>query len=178
MFGDAGVLYDIRAPMVSLETLADSWVAEAGRAKRGKHGSHFGIAGVVTPSSDRQMRSAVEWLAHYFRREMGFDNVQFDAHERAEEHKYRAYLWADRMLEDERGRIPAFAAICFRWREPKGDSPYWGAQWAWFHPYARRKGHLSVAWSYFQKRFGKIIPESPLSPAMEAFLRKNRDFRR
>jgi hypothetical protein len=49
----------------------------------------------------------------------------------------------------------------------------WALGWAWFHPYARRRGYLSQAWPYFRKRFGGFILEPPLSEAMEAFVAKN-----
>ena len=53
------------------------------------------------------------------------------------------------------------------------ESAHWGLAWVWFHPYERRRRHLSRAWPYFRARFGDFEVERPLSLAMAAFLRKH-----
>jgi hypothetical protein len=111
-------------------------------------------------------------MAWHFRREFGYDFVQYTSGE--EDDGHRAYLWVlPGTLEN--GKVKAVGACCFRWREWDGAPASYGLQWIWLHAHERRKGHLTKAWPYFQERFGKFIPESPLSPAMKRFLLKRLD---
>lgn len=175
MFGESGLYYDIRAPLVSAEVVRDSWNIEP--KGRPKFAEDWKVAvGAVAPRSPKELHDAVEWLAYFFKRESGYDFPQYESSDArdSQDDKLRAYVWADGLMLDERGRIPVFGAACFRWREYKKLPEGWAAQWIWFHPYMRRKGHLSQAWPYFEKRFGRIVAEPPYSPAMANFLKKRK----
>lgn len=111
-------------------------------------------------------RRAVWHMARYFKREFGYDFVQYgdDGFEHDDNHV--AYLW-------ESGFDPvAIGACCFRWRHENKDDRHWGLQWVWFHPYVRRRGMLTAIWPFFRHVFDDFRVEYPLSTAMEVFLRK------
>lgn len=128
----------------------------------------------VTIRSPLSHRRAVWRLARYFRREFRFDFEQYGYEGRDDDFDHRAYLW----LADRYSHASVIGACCFRWRDEYKDlSPRWGLQWIWFHPYERRKGHLTEAWPYFRARFGDFCPEPPLSAAMRSFLFKMEDAR-
>lgn len=122
----------------------------------------------VTPKSSLRLRREVERFAIYFRREFDYDFQQFEATERPRK-AYAAYLFTS-----EPNCFPRMwaGACCFRWREYKEMDPRWAVQWIWLHPYYRSKGILGRAWERFHELHGNFICEPPLSPAMEAFLKK------
>ena len=62
---------------------------------------------------------------------MRYDFPQYIASDarHSKDSEVRAYLWADGMALDERGRVPVFGAVCFRWREWEDAEPSWAAQW-------------------------------------------------
>ncbi len=121
---------------------------------------------LVSPDSPFALRMGVEMYARYFRKEFGYDFVQFDA---KEEGPYVAYLLSDSNDEYWVG------ATCFRWREFRDAEPGWAMQWVWVHPFARNRGCLSLHWKSLEQLFGKSFHvEPPLSPAMEKFLRRRR----
>jgi hypothetical protein len=121
---------------------------------------------LVTRPSPRKVRLVVQDFAYYFRREFGYDFVQFAATERD---NYKAYLFAN--PSNEWPRVWA-GACCFRWRDYKDIGSCWSLQWAWLHPYLRRKGIFGAAWDKFRSEMGKFFTEPPYSDAMVAFLRK------
>lgn len=122
----------------------------------------------VTPSSPLKLRKAVERIAYYFRREGGFDFVQYSATE--DDQRRQAYLWLPkRWIKYPR---PVVGACCFRWREYTQEEPAWALQWIWLHPYQRGQGLLMDAWPYFKQEYGDFSVEPPLSGAMEGFLKK------
>jgi len=133
---------------------------------------------VVVPGSPLAARRAVETLAHYFRREMHFDFVQFDATETPASPGFAPYeawlfheLAHDRLTEAQPSPRRVFGACCFRWKEWRDHDPGWSMHWAWLHPYFRRRGHLADAWPLFQQRYAEgFHVERPLSVQMQAFL--------
>lgn len=167
--------YEIKGPMIS-ETLLDSSFQTCGEKEsiRGVSAKNCDVA-VVTRDSPLLMRQAVEHFAFCFRRELDFDIVQFAAKEEERtEHGYRAYLFLNRMCLDDGGRVAVIGACCFRWRRYSDVPQQYAMQWMWLHPFERRKGRLGKAWPYFEQRFGRVIPESPFSPAMSEFLKKRK----
>lgn len=128
---------------------------------------------VVEWNAIRRNRDAVERLAYYFRREFGYDFVQYNADEGPGDERYPAvaFLWAS-MRNSFDDRDVAVGATCFRWREWKDTPAGWAMQWIWLHPYVRRKGLLSAAWPALREAFGDFDVEPPLSPAMRMFLAK------
>lgn len=166
--------YSIEPPRVLQTGLERSWNLDEGRETiDGVSAKVCGLGAVVTPYSPRRFREAVEQIAYFFRREFGYDQVQYCSQE-IDDDGHRAYLWV-KPGTLEHGKVKVIGACCFRWRKWEGAPPGYRLQWIWFHPHERRNGHLTKAWPYFQKRFGKFIPESPLSLGMKHFLLKQLD---
>jgi hypothetical protein len=136
---------------------------------------------LVTTESPYSLRRCVETLAYYFKRELHFDFSQFEASESPTDSWYVPYeVWAfhdeaideARNLHDEPRRV--IGAACFR-RRANGHTISWALQWVWFHPYERRRGHLTRCWQLFLRRYGAFDVERPLSDAMMRFLSKHAD---
>jgi hypothetical protein len=117
----------------------------------------------IGASSPFHLRQGVARLALWFRREFHYDFPPYD-----ESCDSTVFVWADGDCLTN-GQVPLIGAAGF----DSEDGFPWALGWAWFHPYARRRGYLSQAWPYFRKRFGGFILEPPLSEAMEAFVAKN-----
>jgi hypothetical protein len=135
---------------------------------------------LVSGDSPHTIRRCVETLAYYFKREFHFDFPQFEASESPSDSRYVPYeVWLfheealdqARDLDDNPRRV--IGAACFRQR-PHGSAKRWALQWIWFHPYERRRGHLSRSWSLFKSRYRQFHVEGPLSDAMKRFLSKQR----
>ncbi len=106
--------------------------------------------------------------ARAFRREEGYDFVQWDSHNGDDDPNVHGFLMCDG-----EGRI--LGAISFRWRKPEDEPAFWGLQWVWIAPKMRRRGILSSRWDVFRDRFGDFVVESPVSETMQAFLAKHGD---
>ena len=143
------------------------------------------VADLVTVDAHapRWLKGYVETLAYYFRREFDYDAVQYEAiSHRAvpawwstdvSEARDVAYLWITRGHIDEREH--AVGACCVRWRTYADAPSAHALAWIWMHPYTRGKGLLSASWPTFTARFGThFLCEPPLSPAMRAFLVRQR----
>jgi hypothetical protein len=113
------------------------------------------------------LKRAAEDCDTYLLRELDYAR-QYERQDDDREHI--AYLWTDPTTEDDAGRLAVFGACCFRNRHFKDYEHPYAMQWVWFHPYARRNGHLARAWPYFERRFGLFIVEGPFSAAMRRFL--------
>jgi hypothetical protein len=124
---------------------------------------------MVTDESPMVVRKAVARLALYFKREFSYDFIQYDAREN--DPLARAFLFTTRDYDREHYYSLAVGACCFRWREWDDAPPAWALQWVWLHPFMRRQGVLSRAWSFFEARFSGFEAEPPLSDAMVAFLK-------
>lgn len=68
------------------------------------------------------------------------------------------------------GRI--VGACSFRWREYQDAPPAWALEWIWIAPPFRRLGILAAKWVELRALYGDFVVEGPVSPAMQAFLRK------
>ncbi len=123
--------------------------------------------------------------AHYFRREFGYDFVQFDASEESyvynhitkkqERNDFCGWLFTcpKNCHRDSIGMVKTVGGCCFRYREYSNAPSGWALCWIWLHPYYRNKGILSKKWQLFQKEFGEnFYVEPPFSRAMEKFLSK------
>ncbi|MEM5372841.1 hypothetical protein V4C53_43530 [Paraburkholderia azotifigens] len=133
----------------------------------------------VTYASPVGLRQALETLARYFKRELGFDFMQYGADETPASKgyiPYEAYLFYEPAYDrqthwDQRLSQRIFGACCFRQRQTDGRDASWSLDWAWMHPYFRRRQHLTRAWITFEQRYGAgFHVEPPLSLGMEAFL--------
>ncbi|HEU6448929.1 MAG TPA: hypothetical protein VFV23_10880 [Verrucomicrobiae bacterium] len=131
---------------------------------------------VVGPGSPKSWRKEVEKLAYYFRREMHYDFPPYTASEA----EYSLDVLRDRVLiftnhhttEKWERVFYLIGAVGVRWRKWE-DAPHgWSVAWVWFHPYERRKGHLTKAWPFLLEMFPKPHVEPPISDAMKRFLLK------
>ncbi|QTN42161.1 hypothetical protein [Marinobacter salsuginis] len=125
----------------------------------------------VSPESRLSERQALEQFARYFKSEMHYDNVQYHANEH--DSNCAGFLFTSSALDmctDEHKSMPTrcMGGCCFR-----KIKDTWVLCWAWIHPFARKQGLLQKYWKYyFLETFGDFAVEAPLSPSMEAFLKK------
>lgn len=124
----------------------------------------------VTASSPNWKMAEMYRRAWAFKREMRFDFVQWESPEEKPDPDAHGILFSG-----DDGRI--LGAVAFRWREPddKADPPFWGLQWVWVCPQARRSGILAQRWPSLRQRFGDFYVEGPVSEAMRTFLKKQND---
>lgn len=162
--------YDLRMPILKrkLQTTWDEKEARAAALARLPSGASRPEA--ITPASPHVFRRSVWTCARYFRREFGYDSVQYGYEGREHDPNSRAFLW---FANEHSYRSTVIGACCFRWREFSNIPHCWALQWVWLHPYERREGHLLDYWPYFRARFGDFLPEGPVSPAMLSFLEKH-----
>lgn len=153
-------MYDIILP-----SLADGWSYAHSQMIRADLRPPDPKMLAVTAEAPRRLREAVEQIAKFFRCEFGYDFVQYSA--RGHEAPHVAFVWSSR--EDHVPRC-AIGAVYFFYYQPKGGPAFWVLNWAWFHPYERRKGYLRKAWPFFQQMFGRFCVEAPLSKGMTSFL--------
>lgn len=123
---------------------------------------------LVTASSPAWKHFEMYQRARAFKREEGYDFVQWHSSESETDPHVHGFL-----LCDDHDTI--LGAIAFRWREPENDPPFWGLQWVWVCPTARKSGVLSRRWAAFRERFGDFYVEGPVSKGMRAFLTKHGD---
>jgi hypothetical protein len=113
-------------------------------------------------------RQAVYRIAKMFRREMGFDFVQYGHNGNETDEDCVAWLFFPGDCEYlTAGRVHACGAACFRLRED-----VWAMQWVWLYPLVRRKGILSGVWDFLKLQHGDFTIEEPLSDAMTSFCQK------
>lgn len=121
----------------------------------------------VTSGSSARRKKAVAALALFFKREFGYDFLQYSESE--SDPNSRVFLWST----DSFGSRRCYGAVSFRLRVYKDHQPVWALQWVWIHPYHRGEGWLTSIWPYLIKRFGAFDIEPPLSKAMQRFLTKH-----
>lgn len=122
----------------------------------------------VGKSSPLWMHEEVLQRARAFRREFGYDIVQWDgsANSPASE-GWHGYLFAG----DDVGTIAGACGFL-----PESSGAYegqWALHWIWFAPKYRRKGLLHARWAEFLQRYGSFHIERPVSEAMQSFVRKH-----
>jgi hypothetical protein len=125
-------------------------------------------AELVTWNSPEWKHKEMYNRALAFKREFHYDFIQWKSHGGHEELDVHGYLFTG-----DNGEIVGAGA--FRNRAKNTDKPKWALQWIWLCPQERRKGHLAKRWLQFRNRFGDFIVESPVSDAMEGFLKKQGD---
>jgi hypothetical protein len=133
----------------------------------------------ILATSPLQQRRWVELLARYFKNEMGFDFLQFEAAERESDSWYVPYVaWLfheiayDKIEEDKDTPKRAYGACCFRWREWENHSPCWALDWLWLHPYFRGRGYLKKHWTILKQEHRPFMVSKPVSTSMKRFLEK------
>ncbi|MNJ44748.1 hypothetical protein D3C77_398130 [compost metagenome] len=127
-----------------------------------------GCGELVDQEAPLWMHGAVYERALEFKREFGYDAVQWDgsSNNRAGE-DWQGWLFA----ADTEGTIAG--ACAFMRRDGAVDGPRWSLQWIWLAPKYRRSGFLESRWPSFLEAYGDFEIETPLSPAMQSFVRKH-----
>lgn len=112
-------------------------------------------------------------FARLIKRELHFDGVMWDYY-RVRSDDYVGFLLYDQTnTQFERGSI--VGGCSFRLRRYSDHPPVWALQWIYILPEARKKGILKQWWSLFTDRFGLFDVESPLSEAMENFMKDKKN---
>jgi hypothetical protein len=124
-------------------------------------------AELVATTSPKWKHSEIYVRARAFKREMGYDFIQWQSETGDDDPDVQGFLFTD-----SKGAI--VGACAFRHRNIAGQ-PKWGLQWIWICPRERRNGHLTRSWKQLRQRFGDFVVESPVSPAMRTFLEKQGD---
>jgi len=122
----------------------------------------------IDAESPMAHRKAIERYAYYFKREMAFSGVQYEP----SEHTDKTCKAFGIVKDDWSGKCRLIGAGCFRFRQYTNHPSEWVLQWIYFHPCARRRGHLSEVFPVFETDVGKFSIERPLSLGMSAFLEK------
>jgi hypothetical protein len=129
---------------------------------------------ILGPESPLSYRKAARLLAEDFANNAHFSPAPYEANEAQD---YWPGYARDRVLlfskPVDSEKICCFGAVGIRWKK-YDDLPEagWFMTWAWFHPSEQRKGHLTTAWPHILRLFPNFIPDPPLTPAMESFLKK------
>lgn len=169
--------YDLKFPFLSLSKNPHQQEAPSLRGRR----APFLVVG---PKSPLSWLKAIEGLAYFAKRELGYDFPLYSADERLDEERQR-----DRILifyrQEIKERQPSprnpkdfinyysfLGAIGVRWREWENAEASWSVSWVWLHPYERRHGRLTEAWPFLVEMFPDACIERPVSEAMAAFLKK------
>jgi hypothetical protein len=104
-------------------------------------------------------------MARYFRREFGYDFLNYLATERKP--NCEAWLWVTE------GHATGHAVF---WKLPsKGRPPEWELGSAWQHPYFRNHGRLTAIWPHWQQSYGPFWVSHPWSHTMQAFMARHAD---
>jgi hypothetical protein len=165
---------------------AGDYVPDALKAHREYHRVHFpapeprldglGTGDVrVNLRSDRWLNLLVYYRARAFKRECGHAQqwpwpMKGSWHRPgSEDMRGDWHAW----LLVEPGHIPV-GVVAFKWMEWTNVRHGWHLLWAWVALEYRRSGVLTRRWPAWVARYGWFTVESPVSPAMEAFLFKAR----
>lgn len=122
----------------------------------------------VTIETDIEIKRILENFASYFKQEMRFDHMQYDAIDHEE--NCIGFLFVTPALDmcfDETKPMPTrfYGGCCFYYENEK-----WKLSWVWLHPFFRNRRFLSNVWSKFKDEFGDFDLQQPLSVNMQSFL--------
>ncbi len=173
--------YDIRLPHLSTKELRCQHL-DSELIVNGIAAVECGIHTVVDQGSSKKQRKAVDLAFRYFCREFRNQVVPYDRKALSGPDQHRAYLWVDKheyVWHHHKKVYPVIGACCFHLREYKGVLPpgvpgrCYILDWAWFHPYERRRGHFSKAVPYFLARFQRLIADDPAPLETEGLVNGN-----
>lgn len=119
---------------------------------------------LVTKVSDLWMHKEMHDRARAFRREFGYDSIQWAD---GIDHSHNPHGFLMRGTTG-RGENCIVGACAFREFSPDE----WTLTWAWVCPEARHTGVLSRRWQDFLWRFGDFHIDAPLSASMKQFILK------
>lgn len=128
----------------------------------------------VTRESPNGYKSALETLALYFQRELGFDCLAFSpAYYKNESIEYFGFLFTEEDFsvceaQDEQVPLRTIGGGCFEKQTyVDSDEFNWVLKWVWLHPYKRNQGLFTKNIELFYDQFNGFQVEEPLSKAME-----------
>ena len=143
----------------------------------------------VSPLEPMRYRKAIEKIAYFFKRELGYDFPPYHTNHAYGDRRDVVFMWVgvdhigipilrrDGDTEWIDGgaikKAVAYGACGFLPRTNHENEDSWELAWVWLHPYERKRGHLSNAWPYFLERFGLFSVGTPWSVGMQGFLRKH-----
>lgn len=120
--------------------------------------------------SDVSEKQALEQFSRYFKNEMHYDNIQYEADNHS--NNYVGFLFTVSAIDvctEEHESMPTRCVGGCGFRKVQDA---WVLCWIWIHPFFRKKRLLSRAWSTFCTEFGDFAIEVPLSTSMESFVKK------
>lgn len=133
---------------------------------------------LVTESSRKASREAVEQCARYLRLEMGYDSVPFSAGGLGHV-QYEAWLMVDPVALACRSSYKDLvnvtgAALMVRKQFLGDPEPMWLLAWIWSHPWGRGQGRAESLMRALGHRYGAFHVEPPYSMATERLISKTR----
>lgn len=122
----------------------------------------------LSSDNDISEKQALEQFSRYFKNEMHYDNIQYEADNHNKD--CVGFLFTESAMDlctEEHNSMPTrcVGGCCFRKVQDT-----WVLFWVWFHPFFRNKGLLSRHWKSFCSEFGDFAIEAPLSDSMKLFL--------
>lgn len=123
----------------------------------------------IYPGCSMASRLAYESMAYYFQREFEYDYAAYH-HAQKDDKKAGNFLfctnddWNDYAI----GGLGVYWSKIFK---------CYCLSWVWFHPYFRRKGHLTQFWPWLKEHYPGFRIDFPISLAMFAFLKKHGEIR-
>lgn len=174
--------FDIKTPIlrssVRLKTCAEVYPSEfkgrnvTTRDKKEKYSPIYIYP--ITPGTSFRARDALEVIAHYFRREFGYDGPGYEAEAR-QDRQDRIFL----VVEGESWAPERYAvgAIVFRWFRYSDAPEQLVLHWTWLHPFLRRAGIFTTYWNIFREVYGDFHVDYPHSKAMDSFLTKMQEIK-
>ncbi|MEQ9006486.1 MAG: hypothetical protein RLP12_01280 [Ekhidna sp.] len=127
----------------------------------------------VTSNSPKKHRNAVEQIAKLFKKETGYDCVQYSSMS----DNSLAILFIDHqgmnITPNDKWDLQTTGAVCFRNKiyENHPDEVL-TLDWIWIHPFQRGREHLETKFNSLVKEFGYFFISHPRSKAMNRFLEK------
>lgn len=124
----------------------------------------------VTVDSAETEKKALEQFARYFKNEMHYDNIQYQAEQH--DNETVGYIFTENAMDictEEHSEMPTrcVGGCAFRY-----VNDTWVLCWIWLHPFFRNKRLLSQQWKMLNSELDNFSIEAPLSVAMEHFLQK------
>ena len=124
----------------------------------------------VSADSDIDEKKALEQFARYFKNEMHYDNIQYEAHRH--DKKTVGFLFTTNAMDictEEHDSVPTRCVGGCSFRSVQDT---WVLCWVWIHPFFRHKKLMSRNWKQFVNEFGNFAVETPVSPPMQSIMER------
>ena len=125
----------------------------------------------IDRNSEISQKNFLATIARYFKREMRFDNLQYDQSMYHNE-DLTGFLFLQRAMDlvKNENHFPS-RVVGGGVFVKQGDS--YELDWVWLHPFFRNRKILRGHWKQFKQRFGQFSVDSPLSAHMSNFVGKH-----